>query len=314
MKNLRRFLFVVISFFFSLPTAFSQLEERYKIISNEAEVPKFELTVNPFDFMSMKGICMGAGVNIKMRPISRIGVDARFRSMLYTNPYRQDYDGTDEDKSRFKSMGGINTSVVGEFIWRKKGLLMPNRKFLLSRSTETTGYNRTTTNTKYIPIKHNELVERTLRGGLLYDNFPTDDNTLSAASFAFGVGKRNTNTVQVDVNGQPSKQSNYFQYIFELMIGVPQYADPSIVDENYTAGFRFIMERQWKAKNAKEVRGWKNLDITLEVGSRPGAITSFAMTVGIPAMSIGNNPVREGMKYKEIKEPKRFIGKFLRFI
>ncbi len=311
MKQLRQYLFIVASLFFSLPIAFSQLEDSYQIVSNEAEIPKFELTINPFDFKNMQGINVGAGVNVKLRPLSRIGVDGRFSSMFYTNSYRQKYDGN--NRSAIKSMGGISAYVVGEFIWRKKGIIFPNGKFLISRNTKSDGFTSTTT-TNYIPVKYNELVERNLRGGILYDNFPVVSNTLSAVSLALGLGKRTSYTMVMDINGQQRKQSSYVQYAFEVLVGVPQYADPTLVDNNQSVGFRFILERQWKSKNAKEVRGWKNLDITIELGSKPGGFPYLGTTVGIPALSFGKNRVPDRINYKAIKEPKRFIGRFLRFI
>ena len=303
--------------FLSCNNVFAQIQDEYKIISNEAEIPRFELTVNPLEFFTMKGINFGFGVNVKARPINRIGIDGRFRSMSYTNPYRQEYDGP--NKSSFKSAGGLSAAVVGEFIWRRKGLIFMNKgggptgRFFLSRSSETSG-NYTTTTTTFLPIKLNDLVERTLRGGFIYDNFPINENAKSQISLALGVGKRTTSTVQLAVNDQVKKQSTFFQYAFEILIGSPQYFDPTIVTENFTAGYRFIIERQFKFKNAKDIRGWKNFDFVLELGSKPGGIPYFGMTLGIPAFSIGNTAVPDDKNYKEVKAPEKFIGRFLRFI
>jgi hypothetical protein len=200
-------------FFLSSSILFGQ--KGYTIVSNEAVIPRFELTFNPLEFYSSKGIHAGIGINAKFRPISRIGIDGRFRSMVYTNPYRQEYDGSDADKSGLKSAGGISAAVVGEFIWRRKGMIFtkgdgsPNDKFVLSRSTESNGF-VSTTNTRYLPIKFNNLIERTIRGGFIYDNFPIIDNTLSSISFAGGVGKRTTSSVTIDINGIQQTQSTFF--------------------------------------------------------------------------------------------------------
>jgi hypothetical protein len=74
------------------------------------------------------------------------------------------------------------------------------------------------------------------------------------------------------------------------------------------------MERQWKAKNATQIKGWKNLDFTLEAGAKPGGIAYFGLTVGIPALSLGKTNVSDNKTYKEVKAPRKFVGRFLRFI
>jgi len=310
------FLFLSIFILSSTPL-FGQ--KGYTIVSNEAEIPRFELGFNPFEFYSSRGINAGIGVNVKMRPINRIGIDGRFRSMVYTNPYRQEFDGPDSEKSGLKSTGGIGAAVVGEFVWRRKGMIFLGKgggaidKFILSRTTSTELLT-TTTETRYLPMKFNTLVERTLRGGIIYDNYPMIDNVRSSVAFAAGIGKRNSSSVTIDIQGVQQSQSTFFQYGFEILYGFAQFEDASLEDGPISGGFRIFLERQWKAKNATQVRGWKNFEFTIEAGSRPGGIAYFGITAGIPAFSIGKTNVSDDKTYKEVNAPKRFIGRFLRFI
>lgn len=280
----------------------------YKVISNDARIPKMQLFLIPIDVKSQDGLNAGFGGQLDLRPIQRLGLRAQATSSAYANPYRTEYIGT--DPNGFKSMGGLSMNVVGEFNWRKKGLRFKDGKdgkFLLERSVS--GLYEST---KYIPYRFNILVERSLRFGLYYDNFAIVNNTNSTTALSFGIGKRRHRRAELDFGDRTDFQSTTVGWSFDVLYGTASYASDT-VSAGDPFGARLVFERNQIFSKRPGLRGFK-FNYQLEFGFRPGNTPPYvSMRLGIPLFTI-KGPYIEGVNYKDVKSPKKLLGKFFRAI
>lgn len=309
MKRISIFLFL---FSITSSLVIGQDKVNYTIINNHAQISKLKLSLYPIDVRMMKGLNMGFGAQLSMRPTTRLGVVADAYNMLYFNPYRFNDNGN--NTNGFKRMGGISANVIGEFIWRRKGAVIigdkTTEKFYLSKEVETSGL-VTTQTVKYIPFQFNTLIERTLRGGVIYDNFPIDNNTLSAISFAFGLGKKKAKGAILGFNNGNFLQSSWIGYSFDILVGFPNYLD-AVAAGGSNIGLRLVLERHQVFTKKKDLRGF-SMDYQVEFAIKPGGIGFMSVRLGLPVFKSGIIST-EGVEYKEQKAPKKKLAKFFRFI
>jgi hypothetical protein len=291
----------------SSSSGFAQ-EISYKVISNDARIPKMQLFLIPIDVKAQDGLNAGLGGQFDFRPIQRLGLRAQATSSVYANPYRSDYE--DIDPNGFKKMGGLSLNVVGEFNWRKKGLSYKDGKdgkFLLEHSVS--GRYETT---KYIPYRFNILMERSLRAGIYYDNFAIVNNTSSTTALSFGIGKKWHRRAELDFGDRTDFQSNTTSWSFDVLYGTATYESDS-VKAGDPFGARMVLERNQIFSKRPGLRGFK-YNYQLEVGFRPGNTPPYiSMRLGFPLFTVQGSYI-DDVEYKQIKRPRKLLGKFFRAI
>lgn len=287
--------------------AFAQKIE-YRVVSDDARIPKMQLFLIPIDVKMQDGLNAGFGGQLDFRPIQRLGLRAQAVSSAYANPYRFDYEGT--DPNGFKNMGGLSLNVVGEFNWRKKGLRYKDGaggKFLLERSVS--GKYETT---KYLPYRFNILMERSLRFGVYYDNFAIINNTASTTAMSFGIGKRRHRRAELDFGDRTDFQHSMIAWSFDVLYGTASYESDTVAGGD-PFGARLVLERNQIFSKRPGLRGF-NYNFQMEFGFRPGNTPPYmSMRLGLPLFTVKGRYIDE-VEYKEIRKPKKALGKFFRAI
>lgn len=304
----RLFANLLIGVFAGFSSMVSTAQEiNYKVISDDAKIPKMQVFITPIDVKMQDGLHLSVGSQLDFRPIQRLGLKAQVNSAVITNPYRLNDDGTHTDG--FKKMGGLTANVVGEFNWRKKGLKYSTShkkdRFLLEESVS--GNYKTT---KYIPYDYSILMERCLRAGFYYDNFAISSNTIATAAVSFGIGKKWHRRTELDFGSRTDFQNSTTSWSFDVLYGGASYTSDTIAKGD-PFGARLVLERNQIFSKRPGLRGF-NFNYQFEVGFRPGTSPPYlSARISFPLFTAPGNYI-DDVTYKSIERPRKFLGKLFR--
>lgn len=234
----------------------------YKVIENTPYTHKLNVGIIPLDFVLVNGTpLLGSAVSAQFRLIPRVIVEANASSALFMKDNREDIV-----VSGLKKMGGLNLRGGGAFVWRragnnwvaKKGDTTPIPSRFSLKGTSDALYSYET----YINFPYNRMVERTLRGGGFFFDFPTSDGASQSAGVYAGIGKLSTTAATLDLEGYGEKhRSTTFGYHLDLLFGKTQLHDGT---SEAGVGVLFGFDMTY-------VGGLFPLSTTLELGALPGS-------------------------------------------
>jgi hypothetical protein len=204
----------------------SAQEVSYKIIENTPYTHKLNVGIVPLDFLIIGSApLIGSAVSAQFRPIPRVIVEANASSALFMKDNREDIE-----VSGLKKTGGLNLRAGGAFVWRRTG-----RNWVTERGGTTTvsgrftlkGETRGTTSVEtYILFPYNRMVERSIRAGGYFFDFPTADGASQSSGVYAGVGKLSNTSATLDITGFGEKhRSTSFGYHLDLLFGATQDHD-----------------------------------------------------------------------------------------
>ena len=233
----------------------------YKVIENTPYTPKLNIGIVPMDVLMIGGTpLLGSAVTAQIRPIPRVIVEANASSYFFLKDNREDIV-----VSGLKKIGGLNLKGGGAFVFRRqgnnrvaeKGSTTPlNRRFSLKGEVQ--GMNSVET---YMMFPFNRMVERSIRGGGYFFDFPTEDGASQSAGVYAGIGKMSNHSAKLDVTGYGEKlQSTSFGYHLDLLFGTTTYHDAT---QESGIGFLFGFDML-------HIGGLFPLTASLDLGSLPG--------------------------------------------
>ncbi len=267
----------------------------YKVIENTPYTHTLHVGIVPLDFLMINGTpLLGSALTAQFRPIPRVIVEANASSALFMKDNREDIV-----VSGLKKIGGLNLKGGGAFVWRRQGNNRIREKGSttpiagrFSLKAETKGTQSVET---YILFPYNRMVERSVRGGAFYYDFPTSDGASTSAGVYAGIGKLSTTAATLDVNGFGEKhRSTTFGYHLDLLFGKTQYHDAT---EEAGVGFLFGFDMLY-------VGGLLPISTTLELGSLPGKGSYVGLKF---AGSILSGKDKYKGDYKNTRQAKRKI-------
>lgn len=304
-------LFIVA--FFSLNVAKSQL---VKTITNEnrPKTERLSLIFNPFDFKTKLGISFGPSADFKYRPLKRLQLEGYIYSGLYFNDYRFKKEGTNE----FKKMGGLEFNTTAAFVWRSKARIRGEKegKIIVARESRKTVFYETEI-TRYLPYDFNTSIERTIRGGIYSEQYPTTNNLIGSTGIRIGLGKHNYQYADVTIAGIQYVQYRSWGYSIDFTYGQISHLDKTALDPDGTDelpyGIIFSFERHERSNKTETYSGWRNFDLYFDFGTRPGANGFVQVRIGFPLLRLSKiNLQPENATYKLRKTPERKLGRFFK--
>jgi hypothetical protein len=264
----------------------------FKVVDDAPYSHFLNVEISPLDFRMQEGnVMVGPAIMAQIRPISRVTTEIQLASFLYT---------PSKGNTGLKKMGGLAVDVGAAFAWSRKGINLTANK---EDKTPITGRFRLKTSgniEKYINYPYNRLVERTIRGGGYYYDFPTEKYTTTASGFYAGLGKTVFRGATLDVEGIGQLTRSYTGgYYVDVLFGKSDFATP--VDNKLSGsgiGIRFGYKMIYSG-------GLFPLSFTFEFGSLPGA-SGGMLRLKIAGNILTGKQHYKG-KYKYYKKAKRKI-------
>ncbi|UTW65820.1 hypothetical protein KFE94_14325 [bacterium SCSIO 12643] len=279
---------------------------QYELIENRPQANLLELYVNPLDG---KGANMGPGVTSRLRLNSRMMVEGNLMSAMYLNNYRSKYDGSTPDS--FKNMGGIYFDATFNYAWRKKKVKLEgqNERFVLDRKYTPT-VSGSETQTKYLDFQYNTVIERFIKVGGYYDNYPLDHNTLSGAGLVLGLFSNTSKSATIQVEDCTLKSRFDLRKGLNIFIGVPSYIDDTKANGS-NIGFSITMGSTVMRSNSVKNRILQSYNVDFELGVKPGGVGFLGFKIGFPILRIGRlNLTPDNAEFKQIPIPKSKIKRW----
>lgn len=288
-------LLAIVVLFASL--SFAQ-EVKYSIETNSPKSAVLSVGISPLEFFLLAGEPMGGpGIQAYFRPSERLKVQAKVSSALYLNDSREV-----EGASGIKKLGGIFGEAHAEFSWLRKGINLTSQ----SGTLNTARFNvKATGNTiNYINFPYNRVVERTIRVGGFYNNYPLQNNTQSAGGVFVGLGRTGRRYAKLNFEGYGTKEQGItLGYYVDLMFGGVAAIDPTLETES-GSGARIGIDLE-------STGGLCPVLTNFEVGSMPGAGGYMRLSFTFAIQSGGY--LYNG-SYKERKAAKKTIPALIRSI
>lgn len=231
----------------------------YTIVDNAPKTHFLTVDISPLDFRLMEGNPLaGPALMAEVRPLNRLSAQTQLASFLYTPSEGIINTG-------FKKAGGISADFGAAFAYVHRGINLVHTK---GDTIPINGHFRIKTSgnvESYINYPFNRLVERQIRGGGFYYNFPTEEGTTLTLGGYAGIGKTTykSATLNVDGVGELTRWTQSGYYI-DVLFGSSEYAIPDNGETN-TAGLGVRLG--YKMIYAG---GLFPLSVTFEFGSLPG--------------------------------------------
>jgi hypothetical protein len=278
-------------------------EVKYKVVENTPYTHVLNIGISPLDFKLVGGEPMGGpAVSVAFRPISRLKVDANLASGIYVN----DASG----QGGIKGAGGIFADGGVSYMWQRAG-----KNFVRDKESTTpiskqfnlkgeyTGVNQTTVT--YVKFPYNRMVERGLRAGGFYYDFPLSEGLSSSAGAYLGISKTSFNAATLDVEGYGTlSRFESIGYNLDILFGGSTYFPGDEPAEAGNLGFRFGFNMFYKG-------GIFPLTVGFEAGSLPGAGGFMGVRF---AGNIAKGKQSYKGDYKSIKKAKKSIPALMQAI
>lgn len=263
-KNLSLKLFITVGILFTNTLVIAQQKVSYKLLEDRPYTNKLDIGIAPIDFMLMGDNIMGGPkVSVLLRPTKRV----TFNGALGIAPIL-----TPDSLTGIKKSGGLFIDAGASYVWNRIGKNLTKEKGDtvalkgdIRLKTESSGYNRSTVTSLSIPL--NRMVERAIRGGGFYYNFPTVEDASQSAGGYVGISKSITKAASISTTDY-GERSVYDQigYHFDILFGSTNFHSENgdgTTTSRGGAGFRFGMD-------FLHAGGLFPIGVSMEAGTLPG--------------------------------------------
>lgn len=233
---------------------------KYNVINNKPYNHFLNVEISPFDFRLQDGnIFMGPSLMAEIRPVARVMAEAQIASFVFTPAEGTMYSG-------LKKAGGLSIDAGGAFTFMRKGINLTANK---GDETPIPGHFRLKTSGNvetFINFPFNRVVERSVRGGGYYYDYPAEEKTHRAVGGYAGLGKTIVKGATINAEGY-GELTRYMTsgYYIDVLFGTSDYAMPI---NNETGGSGMGVRFGYKMVY---VGGLFPLSTTFEFGKLPGS-------------------------------------------
>ncbi len=290
-KILSRISILAIAFVLSATCVFGQ-SVTYNVIDNTPYTSSLTFVISPFDFILLAGDPMGGpDLKVKYRPMPRLKLEANIGSAMYMKSLETDTLGA------IKNLGGLFVEVGGEFIWKRKGVNFTKEKgdttpiktpFQLDGS-----YSNGVSTSRFIRFPFNRMVERGIRGGIMYRNIAWEASPSTITGGYVGISKRGIVAATLDIEGFGERsRHNILGYHFDIMFGSSTLGPmPTGEEKTSGSGYRFGIDYLNKG-------GLAPIAMTFEFGKLPTVDGGFMRLKFATELNFGKDFYKGGYKYR----------------